>query len=196
MQRGFVHFVFRLSDRAYKQATLKNIFLCLILFLLFNIVVIPYYIQQITPDADTSILDVRFGFSSAEAYETLHAIGQEGRNKYLFFLAIIDSIYPLVYGSLLILAAGFLLRRTLNQNNDFRILNLVAIDAVIFDYLENLGIIYLISHYPSRADGVATLASVSGMIKWVMITLAICVILFGLIGYIRSKLKKPQHHLS
>lgn len=195
MQRGFVHFVFRLSDRAYKQATLKNIFIFLMLFLLFNVVVIPYYIQQITPDADTSILDVRFGFSSADAYETLEAIGQEGRNKYLFFLAVIDSIYPLVYGSLLILTAGFLLRRTLNESNDFRILNLVAIDAVIFDYLENLGIIYMISRYPSRADGVATLASVSGMIKWIMIILAICVILFGLIGYIRGKLKQPQHHL-
>jgi len=176
-------FLLRFSDLAYRLASPKNIVIFLALLLLLGGVVIPHYARQISPGPEQPLLDARFGFSPAEAYEALDAFGEEGRRTYLFFLAVFDSVYPLVYGGVLILLASFFLRPLIHPGNEFRIINLLAIDAVIFDYVENLGIIYMIRVFPSRADGVALLVSVAGMIKWVVVALALALIVIAAIRY-------------
>ncbi len=176
-----INIITSISDWAYKQAQVRNILFLLLLLLLMNLFVFPYYTEQIVPDNGPSILDLRFGFSAEEAYGTLEAFGEQGRAIYRKMLLVADTIYPLVYGLLLMLLASFFLKRTIKPGNEFRVVNLLAVDAVIFDFLENAGIAYMIGQFPLRADFVAGLASVFNILKWVMVGLAVMLVMVSMI---------------
>lgn len=185
-------FVTRMSGWAYKQASIKNLLTASIVFLIFSLFIIPPMVQQVTPSGEPVILDVQFGFTPDEAYATLATLESHGRKNYMIMLAVIDSVYPFVYGMLLILAASYFLKKALSPDNVLRLLNIIAVDAIIFDLLENISIIYLLSHFPERVDLAATLASVFGMIKWGVIALSIGVIIGALTGWV-VQLRKSDY---
>lgn len=177
------------SDWAYTHASPRNIALLLILMTSFNLFVFPFYTNQIVPDAGPSILDVRFGFSADDAYETLNAFGEEGRRKYLQMIAVADIVYPLIYGLFLIFLASFFLKRIMKASNEFRIVNLLAVDAVFFDFLENMSIMYMIHQFPVRVEFVAGMASVFNVLKYVMVLLAVILVMISMIIYLNRAIK-------
>jgi hypothetical protein len=187
-----IKFITQMSRWGYRHASIKNILIITILFLTFSHFIIPRMARQITPSGDPQLLDVQFGYTPDQAYSTLAAIESQGRTIYLIMLAVVDGIYAFIYGMLLILCASFFLNKSLSQDSILRLLNIIAVDAIIFDLLENVSLIYLLLHFPHRADGVARLASLFGMIKWIMITLSIGVVVIGTIGWAISR-KKPTN---
>lgn len=185
----------KLSDLAFHHALPRNMAMLFVLLLVFNLVVFPGYISEITPDGTPRILDVRFGFSPDEAYHTLASFGDKGRIVYFRMLAFIDSIYPVVYGLFLILTASFFLNKALKKGSIWRLFNLAAIDIVIFDFLENLCVIGLLMRFPERADGLARLASIAGMIKWLALAVTLGIISLSILGWIfqkRNDIRKPE----
>lgn len=187
-------FIFRkllqLSRLAYRHAKPGTILLLLSITALFNVFIFPHFVNIISPTGSPAILDARFGFSAAEAYQAMLAFGENGRRVYLFMISVIDSIYPIIYGLLLILTSSFLLNKSLSKNSMFRVLNLMAIDAVLFDYAENISIIYLLVRFPESADGIARMASVFGIIKWLVIFCCLLLIVFGITAWISSSYRK------
>lgn len=169
------------SDWAYRNASLRNILFLLLLAVLMSLLVFPYYTDRIVPEHGPAVLDMRFGFSAEQAYDTLEAFGEEGRAYYLEMLLVADTLYPLIYGLFLIFLASFFLKRILKPGNQFRIVNLLAIDAVLFDFLENAGIAYLISQFPLRSDFVAGLASAFNILKWVMVSASVMLVLVSML---------------
>lgn len=168
---------------AYRKASLPVIMVLLLAVAVFNLLVFPFHLGIISPDGDVSILDVRFGYSPGEAYQALAAMGSEGRAEYLRMLAITDIFYPFVYGTLLILAASFFLNRALRRNSILRIFNLVALDAILFDLIENCCIIWLIIQFPTESNAVAWMASTAGIVKWLAVAASVVVILLGIVGW-------------
>ncbi len=181
-----IKIVTTISDWAYRKAQTRIILLLLLLLFVMNLFVFPYYTARIVQDQGPPILDLHFGFSADQAYNTLEAFGEQGRAVYLEMLLVADTIYPLVYGLFLIFLASFFLRRILKPGNEFRIVNLLAVDAVIFDFLENAGIVYLIGQFPLRVDFVAGLASVFNILKWVMAGLAVMLVLVSMVVFLLS----------
>ena len=173
-------FITTISDWAYRQANPRNILILLLLVLFMTFFVFPRYKAQIVPDEGPCILDLRFGFSADQAYDTLEAFGEEGRAVYLEMLLVADAVYPLIYGLLLIFLASFFLKRILKPGNAFRVINLLAVDAVIFDFLEIAGIAFMIRQFPHRADFIAGLTSVFNMLKWIMVGLAVVLVLVSM----------------
>ncbi len=176
-----IKFITSVSDWAYRQAKLRHILLLLLLVLIMNVFVFPYYTERIVPAEGPPVLDLHFGFSAEQAYDTLEAFGEKGRGVYLEMLLVADTIYPLIYGLFLIFLASFFLKRTLKPDHPFRFINLLAVDAAIFDFLENAGIAYMIHQFPLRADFVAGLTSVFNIFKWVMIGLAMVLVLVSMV---------------
>lgn len=174
----------QLSAWAYRKTSLPIILVLLLAVVVFNLLIFPLHLGVISPDGDVSILDVRFGYSSDEAYQTLAAMGVEGRAEYLRMLAITDVLYPFVYGTWLIFAASFFLKRALRPNSIFRIFNLVALDAILFDLVENVSIIWLIIQFPSENNAVAWIASTAGILKWLAVAAAVVVIVLGIVGWV------------
>lgn len=185
----------KLSDLAFHHALPRNMAILFVLLLVFNLVVFPGYISEITRGGPPRILDVRFGFSPNEAYHTLASFGDKGRIVYFRMLAFIDSIYPVVYGLFLILTTSFFMNKALKKGSIWRLFNLAAIDIVIFDFLENLCVIGMLMRFPERADGLARLASFAGMIKWLALAVTLGIISLGILGWIyqkRNDIRKPE----
>jgi hypothetical protein len=185
----------KISDLAYRHALPHYIAILFALLLVFNLIVFPGYINEITQGEDPRILDVRFGFSPDEAYNTLASFSDRGRIVYFRMLALIDSIYPVVYGLFFILTASFFLNKALKKGSIWRLFNLAAIDIVIFDFLENLFLISLLMRFPERADGLARLASFAGMIKWLSVAVTLGIIVTGILAWIfqkRNDIRKPE----
>ena len=177
-------FITTISDWAYRQAQPHIILLLLLLVLVVNLFVFPYYTSRIVPDEGPPVLDLRFGFSADQAYNTLEAFGNDGRAVYMEMLLVADTFYPLIYGLLLIFLASFFVKRILKPGNEFRVINLLAVDAVIFDFLENAGIALMIRQFPHRIDFVAGLTSVFNILKWIMVGLAVLLVLVSMGVYI------------
>lgn len=173
-----------ISDAAYRHTSPMRLAGLFVLIAVFNLILFPYHLSQISPPEGATILDLRFGYSPNEASQTLDSFGTQGRQAYLLMLAITDSIYPLVYALFLVLAASYVLKQTLKEGSILRLFNLAAIDVALFDYVENLGIIYLLSQFPAQATGVARMASFAGIIKWLALTISLTVIIFGLVGWV------------
>ncbi|TVR44266.1 MAG: hypothetical protein EA394_00360 [Bacteroidia bacterium] len=182
-----IKFITAISDWAYRHAQPRNILFLLLLLLLMTLFVFPYYTERIVSEEGPPLLDLRFGFSAEEAYGTLEAFGEQGRAVYLEMLLVADAVYPLIYGLLLIFLASFFLKRILKPGNEFRVINLLAVDAVIFDFLENAGIAFMIRQFPHRIDFVAGLTSVFNMLKWIMIGLAMLMVLVSMVIYIAKR---------
>lgn len=180
-------FITTISDWAYRQAKVRNILLLLLLTLVMNFFVFPYYTSRIVPAEGPPILDMRFGFSSDKAYDTLEAFGEKGRALYLEMLLVADAVYPLIYGLLLIFLASFFLKRILKPGNEFRVINLLAVDAVIFDFLENASIASMIIQFPQRIDYIAGLASAFNVLKWIMAGLAVLLVLVSAVIFIARR---------
>lgn len=118
-------------------------------------------------------LDVMFAYSPAEAYGMIAAYGEEARQDYVRGLLLIDFAYPIVYS--LLLGFGIYL---LWHNPRLSMQPLLIMAA---DYLENTGILIMLTAWPERVTGLATVTSIFTTLKWSMVALAVILILSGMV---------------
>jgi len=72
----------------------------IILFILFNLcgltfILLPYGIVW-------NMLDLHFSYTSADVFKSFYQMGEKGRYVNLYSTLIIDTLYPILYTSLLI----------------------------------------------------------------------------------------------
>ncbi len=112
-----------------------------------------------------NILDFEFGYSSAQANSIVTALGEQGRLFYLTKIIPIDFVFPVTY---MLMYAGWIARLSKNvlPVKQAKRLLILPLLAMLFDWLENIGIIFILTQYPSMPDGAVALASTAGMIKF------------------------------
>ncbi len=180
----------KVSDYFYRLTSGKLVLIFLALQMLFNLVIFPQFMLKSSIGENLPILDLMFGFTPQRAYEVLTAYGEEGRQTSLFMGSVIDSIYPLVYTVLNMLTISYLFQKLLPADSFRRLLNLTPIMAMVFDFLENNGIIRMIQSFPAQNESAAHLASTASMIKWIFAGISIGLIISGLIGWGVKSFKK------
>lgn len=122
-------------------------------------------------------LDMKFSYSSREAYDTIKAMGALGRQFYVKWL-IIDYVFSLslmIFSSILI---TYFLKK-LSILGKMQKINLLPYIRGTFDYLENCFILIMLFNYPKELIVVASIANVMTIMKWTLyvIYLAILIIL-------------------
>lgn len=150
-----------------EKATLKKALLFTAVFMVF-LILINYTevgvagLLKLTNGA--SILDFEFGYSVAEANAMITALGEEGRSFYLTKIIPLDFPFPFTY---MLCYAGWiaLLIKHIAPLSTARFLILLPFFAMIFDWVENAGIISILSKYPNIPVQAVNLASLSGMLK-------------------------------
>ncbi len=122
--------------------------------------------------------DLQPYYSPVEAYEMLHAYGDTGREVYGRFLVTTDLVWPVVYALILSLLTFALLRKTgVRPGSRLQWTGLLPAGALLFDLLENAGMLGMLATYPGYNPALATLASVSTTAKWAFIGLSGLIIL-------------------
>lgn len=137
------------------------------------------------------MLDTLFGFSPDQASYLLFQYGETGRKGYILTVAVADSLYPLVYGGLLVLMLSWLLKTTGFEKTPLQKLNLLPLSAMVFDFLENAGIIAMLIRFPGEINALAGYTSLVGMAKWILVTLSIVFTIgwavWGLMSFLKRK---------
>lgn len=143
-----------------------------------------YFTLQVFPSVEfpfeneeLEILDVRLWYSAEDVFELFQSLGNQGRAIYLYQVAVIDMIYPLVYGFLLFLIIRLLSKRYLffKQHNVSVYFPLFAASV---DVLENLNTVLMLYLFPKVIDILCVMGSIFSLSKWLLVVFSILIIMF------------------
>jgi hypothetical protein len=171
----------RLSNWISSKANGRMVLALLLLQLLFNFWVFPFFTRQIGPGEGQPILDLMFGFSPEQAYNIISAYGAAGRSGAIITTAIADSLYPFVYAGLLAFAISWFLKGIPLKSKKWQYLNLLPLAALVFDFAENAGIITMLAAYPAYSMTIARITSTAGMLKWTFVVVSAAGLVFVII---------------
>ena len=136
-----------------------------------------------------NILDFEFGFTYEEANRILTALGEEGRTFYLTRILPLDFPFPF---SLMLACVGIiaLLIKHIASEKPYRYLIFIPVLLMLFDWIENIGIIILLNNYPSLPTWAVSLASISGILKHIFTYSSIVAIGVLLSIFLYSKFRR------
>ncbi|MEE4177792.1 MAG: hypothetical protein V2I46_09800 [Bacteroides sp.] len=181
----------KFSNWLLRQANGLIILILIALLVVFNRFLFPYFIVHFGPGEGMPLLDTLFGFRPDQANYLLSSYGEAGRQGYITTIAVIDSLYPFVYGGLMAFSMSWTLKMTGFHGTSLQKLNLLPVTAMIFDFVENAGILGLLKLFPHKATALAGFTSIMGMAKWVLVFLSILIIIglsvWGLISSLKRK---------
>ena len=122
----------------------------------------------------TNMLDLELYYGKENVVRNLNAIGPDGRSVYVLSSLILDTLYPILYTSLILGAYVKLFKSS-------GVILFIPLIAFSFDILENLQITRLLLNFPSVNETHVSLASMATSFKWIAILITISVLIYGII---------------
>ena len=169
----------RFSDQLIRLATGRNLLILFLLFILTTSVVFPLMSSLIEdPAGELEKIDTKIYYSPAELYEIIDAYGDQGRRVYAVSHLSADVLFPLVYSFFFGLLIAYIFQRAFPKDSWVQRLNLVPFVLLIFDLLENLGVVILLLAFPTQMEGLARFTGILTSVKWILagITVALSVV--------------------
>jgi hypothetical protein len=172
--------VTRFSDQLVKLATGRNLLLLCLLFLLTTSVIFPLMSSLIDdPAGELEKIDTKLYYSPEDLYEIMEPYGEQGRRVYALSHLTADVLFPLVYAFFFGLLISYLFQRGFPKESWVHRLNLVPFGLLIFDLIENLGVVILLLAYPTRMVGLALLTGLVTSAKWMLAGITVTLPLVG-----------------
>ena len=155
-----------------------------------------FFMGYVMPSIGTTMnstgpIDLLFFYTPQTAYGMVAAYGEQVRAAYRVTELTVDIIYPIVYTSFFSLLITWLFKKGFPAESKIQRLNVVPFGAWLFDLFENLGIVTMLSVYPSTPTGVSWLTTIFTMVKWTFAGAGGLLILVGLVMAVKNKFK-PQ----
>jgi hypothetical protein len=117
--------------------------------MLFNAVILPN--QQAKMEAASGgagPIDLQLFYTPDKVYSMVASYSEEGRTSYRAFELTGDIIYPIIYTLFFALFITWLFQRGFPSDSRMQKLNVVPFGGWLFDLLENLGIVTMLSAHP------------------------------------------------
>ena len=170
----------RLSTAIHRLATGWATLAATALFILFMALVLPGQAAEAQAIAGgAGAPDTSFWYTPADLYRMAEAYGPEGRAAYIRARWTFDVIWPVVYTAFLALALSWVSRRAFAPASRWQLANLVPVAGMLLDYLENSAASLVMARYPALTPGVAHLAPVFTLAKWVCVNGSFALLLLG-----------------
>jgi hypothetical protein len=134
-------------------------------------------------------IDLKFFYTPQTAYKMIASYSEQTRAIYRIGELTLDVVYPVVYTLFFSLLITWLFKRGFPSESKMQRLNVVPFGAWLFDLFENLGIVAMLSVYPSTPAGVAWLTTIFTMVKWSFAGAGGVLILIGLVMTIKNRFK-------
>ena len=166
--------------RKYANGWLVLVFLAGEIF--FNAVVLPAQSAKIAAGSGgLGPIDLQLFYTPEKVYGMIASYGDEVRASYRIFELTGDILYPIVYTLFFSLLITWLFQRGFASNSNMQKYNVVPFGMWFFDLLENIGIVTMLSVYPSTPAIVAWLSAVFTLAKWLFAGASLILILTGLV---------------
>ena len=151
--------------RKYANGWLVLVFLAGEIF--FNAVVLPNRKAMIEAGSGgIGPIDLQLFYTPGKAYAMVESYGEAGRLSYRTFELTGDIMYPIVYTLFFSLAITWLFQRGFASTSRMQKYNVVPFGGWFFDLLENLGIVSMLTVFPSTPAALAWVTAVFTLIKW------------------------------
>ncbi|MBM1107017.1 hypothetical protein JQC67_12770 [Aurantibacter crassamenti] len=173
-----------------RTATVKNIWFLFLSSHLILVLMMTYTFPKINKEIGTKAFDLQtFGYSFSDATLMVNAMNDKTINLYLFpQLSVLDVLYPFLLALFLssLLFRLFRLTKT-NHNRINSILLILPFFAMLFDYLENICIILMITKSFEFSNYFVAVSSTFTIIKSVLTTFTWLCILFYVFKWVLLK---------
>lgn len=177
--------------RKYANGWLVLVFLAGEIF--FNAVVLPGQQAKIeSGSGGMGPIDLQLFYTPEKVYGMIEAYSPEVRASYRLFEMTGDIIYPIVYTLFFSLAVTWLFQRGFASSSNMQKYNVVPFGAWLFDLLENICIITMLSIYPSTPPALAWISAVFTLVKWLFAGITVILILLGLVKAALNRFKKQE----
>jgi hypothetical protein len=144
--------------------------LAVVIFFVFTPLVLPGQAARFEEVAgDGPSPDQSFLYTPSDLYEMAEAYGPEGRAAYVQARWTFDVVWPIVYTFALFTAISWLGKRAFPEGSKARLLNLVPVLGLLFDYLENICASIVMARYPAPTPVIDLLATIFTPVKWVFV---------------------------
>lgn len=166
--------------RNYANGWLVLIFLAGEVF--FNAVILPARRTNIeAASGGTGPIDLLFFYTPEKVYGMIASYGNEARASYRLFELTGDILYPIIYTLFFSLAITWLFQRGFESASPMQIYNVVPFGGWFFDLLENLGIVTMLSVFPSTPAALAWVTALFTISKWLFACASVILLLTGLV---------------
>ena len=142
------------------------------IFILLNICGLIFFL--LPHNIFSNMLDLELFYSKEDVVRNFNELGSDGRSVYVLSSLILDTLYPILYTSLILGAYVKLFKSS-------GVILLIPLTAFSFDILENVQITRLILNFPNINETHVYLASMATSFKWIAISIAISVLIYGII---------------
>ena len=161
-----------------KYSNWKIILPSSILFILFTLVIFPFYLSLLNEIANEKVLflDGRLNYNYDQVNTLFNKMGREGRDIYHFMAGKIDMIYPIVYSLFFVLLLASLLKRIFSKKSKIIVLSFLPLVGALFDYLENFNTLKLLNKFPNITPEQVAYGSQMTQIKWVFLIMSILLV--------------------
>jgi len=109
-------------------------------------------------------VDLRFSYTPETLYRLLDLYGEDGRRSFRNLL-LADMIFPAVYAATLYSLGGLIASAHPFAVTAVAVGRCAGIAAALFDYGENLFLLYVLRNLKSRSDRIARLAGICTTLK-------------------------------
>jgi hypothetical protein len=167
-------------------ANWKGILLFFILEAALNVLLLHAMRSQTGLAAQTPVFDLKLWYTPQEITRALMLYTPAQRWMAALEHLTLDTVYPLVYGTLFSLLLIILYRHRLPEPQRHRLLILPWL-GVLADYLENITLAALFLTYPARLPVLASLAPVCTAAKWGLLLGSLAMVLWGLLMIVIAK---------
>lgn len=150
----------------FKRAGLRYLILWGSVFLIFNIIVFPFFKNLMNTSAQQYMLDLFFGYSREDAFLFLDRIGEDGRSVHLIATLAADMIYPFVYTIFLSFLLSLMLKKLSITEGFLSYLIFLPFVIMAFDFIENSAIAVMLVSFPEITEAMVKAGSFAGMAKW------------------------------
>jgi len=157
----------------------------------FNVVILPNRQAKMEAGSGgTRPIDLQLFYTPEKVYSMVASYGEAGRASYRTFELTGDIIYPVVYTLFFALLITWLFQRGLASDSQMQKLSVVPLGGWLFDLFENLGIVAMLSVYPSTPAALAWAAATVTLVKWLFAAATIVLILIGFAMALKNRFKK------
>ncbi len=137
-------------------------------------------------------IDLMFFYTPQTVYAEIAGYGEYLRRFSLTVNLTIDLVYPFVYTLFFSLLITWLFKKGFTQNSEMQMLNVVPLIAMLFDLLQNLGVVIMLSIYPATPVNLAWGTTIFSMAKWVFVGMSIFLVLIGIVAAVANQIGKKK----
>jgi hypothetical protein len=166
-----------------------------LLYVMFPALILPAAEAQMKAySGGVGPIDLKFTYTPAEVFGMVSAYGEAGRAFYRTIELTADILYPIAYTLFFGALLTAILRRAFPQNPMVHRLALIPVLSFVMDMGENIGIITMLTQFPTQSELVAQVTGIFTTLKWVTFGTIILTVVTGvLVLGVRRFSQQPAH---